>query len=153
MKKACFPGSFDPFTKGHEDVVQKALGLFDEIVIGVGYNTSKTPYYLLESRIEHIKFLFQHEPRVVVKTFTGLTITFAQSEGCTHLLRGLRDVKDFNYETPIAVLNRQMSGLETVFILPEPSLFAINSSIIREIQKSGGNIDAFVTNASKLVLA
>lgn len=151
ITKACFPGSFDPFTKGHEDVVRRGLSLFDEIVIAVGVNTSKSPYFSLEKRIAHIKNLFANEPRVIVQTFSGLTVTFCNENGCTHILRGLRDTKDFNYEQPIALLNRDMADIETVFVMPDPQLMAINASIIREIHKSGGEIDKYVTNVHQLV--
>jgi pantetheine-phosphate adenylyltransferase len=149
--KACFPGSFDPFTKGHEDVVRRGLSLFDEIVIAVGVNTSKAPYFNLEKRLAHIQGLYSSEPRVKVKTFSGLTVTFCKENQCTHILRGLRDTKDFNYEQPIALLNREMENLETIFVLPAPELMAINASIIREIHKSGGKIDRYVTNVHQLV--
>ena len=151
MKKACFPGSFDPFTKGHEDVVKRGLELFDSVVVAVGFNTSKQPLFELEKRLAHIRSLFAGENRVIVKSYTGLTTTFCENENCSQILRGLRDVKDFNYEQPIALMNRKMTGIETVFVLPEPELLAINSSIVREIYKSGGKIDAFVTNADSLV--
>ena len=151
MKKACFPGSFDPFTKGHEDVVRRGLTLFDTVVIAVGHNSSKQSLFSLETRLAHIRSLFSNEPRVLVETFEGLTIDFCKQQKCTHLLRGLRDGKDFNYEQPIALMNRTMSDIETVFILPDPSLLAINSTIVREIYKNGGKIDAFVTNAAQLV--
>lgn len=151
MKKACFPGSFDPFTKGHEDVVKRGLELFGSVVVAVGFNTSKQPLFELEKRLAHIRSLFRGEPNVEVKSYTGLTTVFCEQEGCTHILRGLRDVKDFNYEQPIALMNRKMTGIETVFVLPEPELLAINSTIVREIFKSGGKIDAFVTNADSLV--
>lgn len=152
MKKvACFPGSFDPFTKGHEDVVQKGLGLFDEIVICVGVNSSKTSFFSLEKRLEHIQSCFSDSTKVRIVTYSKLTVELCKDEGCTHILRGLRDTKDYSYEMPIALLNRTMSGIETVFLLPDPTFIGINSSIIREIYKNGGKIDAFVTNASKLV--
>ncbi len=151
ITKACFPGSFDPFTKGHEDVVRRGLSLFDEIVIAIGVNTSKSPYFSLEKRIAHIKNLFANEPRVIVQTFSGLTVTFCKENDCTHILRGLRDTKDFNYEQPIALLNRDMADIETVFVMPDPQLMAINASIIREIHKSGGEIDKYVTNVHQLV--
>lgn len=150
-KIACFPGSFDPFTKGHEDVVNRGLSLFDEIYIAVGQNTSKQSYFQLEDRLNHIKSLFKGESRVRVQSFQGLTIKFMEEHECTHILRGLRDVKDFNYEQPIALMNRTMSHAETIFVLPDPNFLAINSTIVREIHKSGGIIDAFVTNAALLV--
>lgn len=151
MKKACFPGSFDPFTKGHEDVVLRGTGLFDEIIIAIGRNTSKQSFFSLEKRIAHIESIFKGRENVSVVAFEGLTTRFCAENNCTHILRGLRDTKDFNYEQPIALMNRKMSGIETVFVLPEPDLLAINSSIVREIYKSGGEIDAFVTNPSSLV--
>lgn len=150
--KACFPGSFDPFTKGHEDLVNRALGLFDEVIIAVGHNTSKTSFFPLETRLKHIQSLFD-SPRVIVQTFTGLTTEFCKANNCTHIVRGLRDTKDFSYELPIALLNRTMTGIETAFLLPDPQLFAINASIIREIYKSGGKIDQFVTNTEMLITA
>lgn len=151
MKKACFPGSFDPFTKGHEDVVRRGLTLFDRVVIAIGQNSTKNSLFTAYSRAGHIRAVFSDEPRVEVITFSGLTIDFCREHECTHLLRGLRDTKDFNYEQPIALMNRSMSGIETVFLLPDPTLLAINSTIVREIYKSGGKIDAFVTNVDQLV--
>jgi pantetheine-phosphate adenylyltransferase len=152
MKKAFFPGSFDPFTKGHEDVIQRGLGLFDSIVIGVGVNSSKTSFFTLESRIAHIQSLFPNESRVEIIHFETLSTKKAISLDCTHLLRGLRDSKDFSYEFPIAILNRQISKLETVFLLPNTDLIGINSSIVREIYKNGGIIDDFVTNRDLLLI-
>lgn len=151
MKRACFPGSFDPFTKGHEDVVRRGLGLFDEVLIAVGQNSSKQSLFALEKRLEHIGSLFAGEPRVSVTGFSGLTVDLCREKGCTHILRGLRDGKDFSYENPIALMNRTMAGIETVFVIPEPELMAINSTIVREIFKNGGKIDAFVTNVQQLV--
>lgn len=149
--KACFPGSFDPFTKGHEDIVRRGLGLFDEIVIAVGYNSSKSSFFKIEQRLKHIASCFQGEKRVSVQTYHELTVDFCLKNNCTHILRGLRDNKDFNYEQPIALMNRGMAQIETVFLLPDPQLLAINATIVREIFKNGGKIDAFVTNAHQLV--
>ncbi len=151
LKKACFPGSFDPFTKGHEDVVKRGMSLFDEIIIAVGVNTSKTSLFSLEKRVEHIKSLFPNDAKVTVVIFQELTISFCEKNNCSHILRGLRDTKDFNYEQPIALMNRTLGNIETVFVLPNPELMEINSSIVREIYKNGGKIDSFVTNVEKLV--
>jgi pantetheine-phosphate adenylyltransferase len=151
MKKACFPGSFDPFTKGHEDVVRRGLSLFDEVVVAVGQNSSKQSLFALEKRLEHIRSLFAGDSRVTVMGFSGLTVDFCKANDCSHILRGLRDGKDFSYENPIALMNRTLAGIETVFLIPEPGLMAINSTIVREIYKNGGNIDAFVTNVHQLV--
>lgn len=151
MKKACFPGSFDPFTKGHEDIVRRGLTVFDRIVIAVGHNTSKSTLFPLESRLAHIRSIFGNEPRIGIESYSELTVAFCARIGCTHILRGLRDNKDFNYEQPIALMNRTMANIETVFLLPDPALLAINSTIVREIWKTGGKIDAFVTNTEQLV--
>lgn len=148
---ACFPGSFDPFTKGHEDIVKRALTLFDEVIIAIGENTSKQSFFDKQKRLEHISSLFNNEARVSITFFQGLTVDFCANNNCTHIVRGLRDTKDFNYEQPIALLNRDLAAIETVFLLPNPQFLAINSTIIREIYKSGGQIDQFVTNAALLV--
>ena len=152
MKRiACFPGSFDPFTKGHEDIVRKGLDLFDEIVIAVGVNSTKNYLFPSDKRLDHIRSIFKGESKIRVMEFNMLTVDFCRQEGCTHILRGLRDVKDFNYEVPIALMNRSLSEIETVFLIPDTSLFPINASIIREIYKNGGKIDKYVTNFEILV--
>lgn len=146
-----FPGSFDPFTKGHEAVVRKSLTLFEEVVIGIGENTNKNYMFPLEKRIEHIKSLFRDEPRVRVEVYHTLTVNFCNEIGAKFIIRGLRDSKDFQYEKSIAHMNFSISGVETVFFLTDQQFSAINSTIIREIHKNGGPIDAFVTNVDKLV--
>lgn len=151
MKRACFPGSFDPFTKGHEDIVRRGLTLFDEVVIAIGQNSSKQSMFDFETRLEHIESIFADEKRIRTASFSGLTVDFCEKHNCTHILRGLRDAKDFHYEQPIALMNRGMAPIETVFLLPAPELLAINSTIVREIWKNGGKIDAFVTNTAQLV--
>ncbi|MDR0802483.1 pantetheine-phosphate adenylyltransferase [Fluviicola sp.] len=152
MKKiACFPGSFDPFTKGHEDIIRKGLNLFDEIVIAVGVNSNKNYLFPLENRLKHIKSCFENNPKIRVITYQKLTVDMCREEGCNYILRGLRDVKDFNYEVPIALMNRSMTEIETIFLIPDTSLFAINATIIREIYKNGGKIDKYVTNFEQLV--
>jgi pantetheine-phosphate adenylyltransferase len=152
MKKACFAGSFDPFTKGHEDIIHRGLTLFDEIIIAVGINSSKTPFFALENRLKHITSLFEGNKKISIHTFENeLTVSFAQKHSCTHLLRGLRDSKDFSYEFPIGLMNRRITGMETVYMLPDPNLIEINSTIVREIFKNGGKIDVFVTNVDLLV--
>lgn len=150
-RSACFPGSFDPFTKGHEDIVRKGLPLFDEIVIAVGVNSTKSYLFDSDKRLNHITSIFKDEPKIRVIAFNSLTVDLCKQEGCTHILRGLRDVKDFNYEVPIALMNRSLSEIETVFLIPDTSLFPINATIIREIYKNGGKIDKYVTNFDKLV--
>ena len=146
-----FPGSFDPFTKGHEAVIAKSLHLFDEIIIGVGINSTKQYMFSLDKRISHIESLFTQSSNVRVEQFQTLTVNFCKEIGATHIIRGLRDSKDFQYEKSIAHMNFDISGIDTVFFLTEQKYSAINSSIIREIHKNNGPIDAFVTNPDLLV--
>jgi pantetheine-phosphate adenylyltransferase len=150
-KIGLFPGSFDPFTKGHEVIVRKSLTLFDEVVIGIGVNSQKTYMYDLDKRIEHINSLFTAEENIRVEDFQSLTVDFCKVIGANHIIRGLRDSKDFQYEKPIAHMNKDISGIETVFFLTDQKYSAINSSIVREIDKNGGSINAFVTNPHFLV--
>ncbi len=151
MKIGLFPGSFDPFTKGHEAVVHKSTHLFDEIIIGVGVNSKKEYMFDLEKRIKHIQSLFAGLPHIRVERFQTLTVNFCKEIGATHIIRGLRDSKDFQYEKSIAHMNYDISGIDTVFFLTEQRYSAINSSIIREIHSNGGPIDSFVTNPDLLV--
>lgn len=146
-----FPGSFDPFTKGHEAVVKKALLLFDEVIIGIGTNTSKNYLFSLEKRKEHIRSLFPNESNVKIETYQKLTVDFCKEIGAGYIIRGLRDSKDFEYEKSIAHMNHDISGIETVFFLTDQQYGAINSTIIREIFRNGGNIKPFVTNPHLLV--
>ena len=152
MKKiGLFPGSFDPFTKGHEIVVRKSLALFDEVVIGVGVNSTKSYLFDLERRMNHIRVLFQEVDKVRVEQFQKLTVDYCKDINASHIIRGLRDSKDFQYEKSIAHMNKSISGIETVFFLTDQEYSAINASIIREIHKNGGPIEAFVTNPELLV--
>ncbi|MCT4560839.1 MAG: pantetheine-phosphate adenylyltransferase [Crocinitomicaceae bacterium] len=145
-RKGLFPGSFDPFTKGHETVIRKALNLFDEIVIGIGINSSKTSYFELNKRIRHIEGLYQNEPRVKILTYEKLTVEFAKDVDAKYIIRGLRDSKDFDYEKPIAHMNFEISdGIETVFFLTEQRFAAINSNIVREIHRNKADIQNFVS--------
>ena len=145
-----FPGSFDPFTKGHEAVVRKALGLFDEIIIAIGTNSSKTYQFELSKRMNQIQSLFEKDA-VRIVTYQKLTVDLCKEMGASHIVRGLRDSKDFEYERSIAQMNNQLSGIETVFFLTDPEYAAINATIVREIYKNNGDITHFVTNAHLLV--
>ena len=148
MKTALFPGSFDPFTNGHLDVVRRGLALFDTVIVALGTNSSKERYRPLPEMLERIEQLFIDEPRVQVVTYQGLTADFARATGATVLLRGLRNCLDFEYETPIAQANAHLCpGLETVFLPPVPSLAGISSSIVRDIHRFGGDVSAFVPYA------
>ena len=150
-KIGLFPGSFDPFTKGHEVVVRKSLALFDKVIIGVGVNQTKNYLFSLENRIAHINALFENEYRVSVRQYQKLTVDFCKELNCEMIIRGLRDSKDFQYEKSIAHMNFDISGVQTVFFLTEQKYSAINSSIIREIHKNGGPIEVFVTKPEILV--
>ena len=152
MKKiALFPGSFDPFTKGHEAVVKKALPLFDEVIIGIGVNQQKTYLFDTEKRIKHIESLFTEYDYVRVSTYNKLTVDFCADINANYIIRGLRDSKDFEYEKSIAHMNLEISTIETIFFLTNQQYSAINASIVREIYKNNGSITKFVTNSSLLV--
>jgi len=145
MRIALFPGSFDPFTNGHLDVVRRGTLLFDQVIIAIGNNSSKTRYLPVEQMIALIESVFQDEPRVSVQAYKGLTADFAKQVGARFLLRGLRNTTDFEYENTIAQANRHVNPeLETVFLITSPMLAAISSTIIREIHRFGGSVDDFV---------
>ena len=146
MKKiALFPGSFDPFTNGHLDVVRRGADLFDEIIIAIGNNSSKQRYLPVDWMEAQINGLFGDEPRVSVCSFRGLTADFARARDARYLLRGLRNTTDFEYENTIAQANRHVNpNLETVFLITSPLLAAISSTIIREIHRFGGDVGQFV---------
>ncbi|RNI22402.1 pantetheine-phosphate adenylyltransferase [Rufibacter latericius] len=146
MKRiAIFPGSFDPFTNGHYDVVQRGCELFDNIIIAIGNNSSKNRYFPVLEMVSTIEGVFKDNPQVWVQAYKGLTADFAKEVGAKFLLRGLRNTTDFEYENTIAQANRHINPeLETVFLITSPSLAAINSSIIREIHRFGGNVQDFI---------
>ena len=141
---AFFAGSFDPFTIGHASIVARALNLFDEIVIGVGINSLKTSAEEAERRAKHIVSLYEKEHRVKVSTYSGLTVDAAHDAGATCLLRGVRSVKDFEYERDMADINRQLSGLETVLLYSLPEYSAVSSSLVRELQAFGKDVSSYL---------
>jgi len=145
MKKGLFPGSFDPFTKGHEAIVVKAINLFDEIYIGIGINSNKNYLFDTEKRIIHIKELFKKYPNVQVGTYQKLTVDYCKEIDASHIIRGLRNSSDFEYEKTIAHMNNAISGIETVFFLSDEKHSALNSSIIREMYNNKADISPFVT--------
>lgn len=151
IRRGLFPGSFDPFTKGHEVVIRKALHLFDEIVIGVGVNSTKNYLFDTEKRLFHIRSLFQDQPKIRVEVYNKLTVDFCKEINAQFIIRGLRDSKDYEYERSIAHMNQSISNIETVIFLTDPEYSAISSTIIREIHRNGGAIDKFVTNPHLLV--
>ena len=147
MKRiALFPGSFDPFTKGHEDIVLRGLNLFDEIIIAIGYNSQKDQrYFKIDFMIDKIRGTFAKNPQISVMTYSQLTAELARNRKAEYLLRGLRNTTDFEYENSIAQVNRHLNhDLETVFLITSPQFAAINSSIIREVHRYGGEISAML---------
>ena len=146
IKIAVFPGSFDPFTIGHESVVRRALDMFDKVIIGIGFNTTKSRFIPIEKSTAGIRKVFEDTPgRVEVKIFKGLTVDFCKSEKSRYILRGLRTAADFEYERAIAQTNKAMyPDIETVFLLTLPQHTHVNSSIIREIIKQGGDATLFL---------
>ena len=146
MKKiAVFPGSFDPFTIGHEGIIRRAINLLDEIIIAVGTNALKKNFYSLETRKEMIKKVFKDEPRVRVAHYEGLTVDYCKKNGAGYLLRGLRTAADFEFERAIGQVNKSLApGIESVFLLTVPEHSIINSTIVRDIIRSGGDASKFV---------
>ncbi|MBQ7748576.1 MAG: pantetheine-phosphate adenylyltransferase [Paludibacteraceae bacterium] len=144
MKKAIFPGSFDPFTIGHYSVVKRGLELFDHITIGVGSNCSKKSFFTLEKRLDIIRQAFHDEPRVSVKAYDSLTIDFAKKEEADFILRGVRSAKDFEYEKSIADINKRLSSIETVLLFTEPQHSAVSSTIVRDLLSYGKEVAEFL---------
>ncbi len=144
LRRAVFPGSFDPFTVGHESIVLRGLSIFDEIVVAVGTNSAKQSYFSIEKRVEFIKAIFYDRPQVSVATYEGLTVDFAREANCTHIIRGLRTSADFEFERAIAQVNTKMTGIDTVFLLTTPEHTPINSTIVRDILRHGGDASMFI---------
>jgi pantetheine-phosphate adenylyltransferase len=147
MKKiALFPGSFDPFTKGHEDIVLRGLKLFDEIIIAIGYNSAKSErYFKVDFMVDRISSTFRDYPQISVKTYSMLTAEFAREQHARFLLRGLRNTTDFEYENTIAQVNKQLhEELESIFLITSPAYASISSSIIREVHRYGGDVSAML---------
>jgi pantetheine-phosphate adenylyltransferase len=145
---AIFPGSFDPFTIGHESIVLRALPLFDKIVIMIGYNTNKKSFFPVEKRKEWIKQVFSNEPKIEVETYEGLTVDFCKKVNANYILRGLRTSADFEYERAIAQINKKMHPqIESVFLLTMPEHTPVNSTIVRDIILHGGDASMFLPAA------
>ena len=138
MRKAIFPGSFDPITLGHEDIIKRGISLFDEIVIAIGVNAEKKYMFSLEERKHFIEQTFKDEPKISVITYEGLTIDLAKKQKAHFILRGLRNPADFEFEKAIAHTNRKLSKIETVFLLTAASTSYISSSIVRDVLRNGG---------------
>ena len=143
-KTALFPGSFDPFTKGHQNIVERALPLFDRLVIGIGRNTTKQTLYTPEERQQQIAALFANEPRIEVRIYDVLTVDFAMSVGAQYVLRGVRTMADFEYERTIADVNKRLAGLETVLLFADADTASISSSLVRELKAFGKDVPDFL---------
>jgi pantetheine-phosphate adenylyltransferase len=139
-----FPGSFDPFTIGHADIVKRALGFFDEVVIGIGYNENKEGWMPVGERISTIRKLYAEEPRVTVESYTGLTVDFAKEHGIAVIIRGVRTAVDFEYEMQLADVNRRLTGIDTIFLPASPELASLSSSVVRELAHFGHDVSAFL---------
>ncbi|HIE49408.1 MAG TPA: pantetheine-phosphate adenylyltransferase [Gammaproteobacteria bacterium] len=145
MAKALYPGTFDPVTLGHIDLIERALHLFDEVTVAIATSESKTPVFTLEERIDHIQTIFEGNKRIKVIGFTGLVVDLAKEEESKILIRGLRAVSDFEYEFQMANMNRAMSpDLESVFLTPKAKFSFLSSTLVREIASMGGEISSFV---------
>lgn len=145
MKKALYPGTFDPITLGHIDIISRAVHLFDEVTIAIATSETKTPLFPLEERIRQIELIFQGNKNIRTIGFTGLVVDLAKKEGVNILLRGLRAVSDFEYEFQLANMNRAMSpDLESVFLTPKAKFSFLSSTLVREIASMGGKLSSFV---------
>jgi pantetheine-phosphate adenylyltransferase len=145
MRRAIYPGSFDPITNGHLDVLQRAAGLFDELIVGVARDNAKQSLFTPEERVSLIEDSTDHLPNVRVLPFEGLLVNFAKEQGASALVRGLRAVSDFEFEFQLALMNRKLDpNLETMFLMPREELTYISSRLVKEIARLGGNVNQFV---------
>ena len=150
MKKAIFPGSFDPFTLGHHSIVKRALTFMDEVIVGIGINEGKRSMIPVEKRVDMIRRLYADESRVKVEAYSGLTVDFAREQAAEFIIRGIRTVKDFEYEEGIADINRKLTGIETIFLFTEPELASVSSSVVRELLHYGKDVSMFLPEGMEL---
>lgn len=150
MKRAIFPGTFDPFTVGHYSVVKRALTFMDEVIISIGINESKRTWFPTEKRLDMIRKLYVDDPRVKVMAYDGLTIDFAIEQNAQVIIRGIRTVRDFEYEETIADVNRKLSGIETILLFTEPELTSVSSTIVRELLQFGKDVTPFLPQGMKI---
>ena len=146
MQRIClFPGTFDPITMGHVDIIHRAVPLFDKLIIGVGINSSKQPMFTVEQRTGWIKEIFKNDTRIEVVGYSGLTVDYCQKIGATFILRGIRYISDFEYEKAIADMNRMLApNLETIFLTCSPLYSTISSTLVRDVIRNGGNARMFL---------
>ncbi len=152
MEKIClFPGTFDPITKGHVDIIKRSIPLFDKMVIAIGVNANKTPMFTVEQRTEWIKEIFKEYPNVEVTNYTGLTINYCKEIGAQYMMRGIRYIADFEYEKAIADMNRMLAPeVETIFLTCLPEYSTISSTIVRDVIRNGGDVSQLVPEEVKL---
>ena len=150
MRRAIFPGSFDPLTLGHHDIITRGITLFDELIIAVGINADKKYMFTLEERLDFITRAFNNEPKIKVLTYEGLTVDFCQKVDADFILRGLRNPADFEFEKAIAHTNRKLSEIETVFLLTSSGKSFISSSIVRDVIRNGGDYSALVPDTVRV---
>lgn len=144
MRRAIFPGTFDPFTIGHYSVVRRALSFMDEVIIGIGINENKNTYFPIEKRLGMIEDFYKDEPRIKAMAYDCLTIDFAKQVDAAFIIRGIRTVKDFEYEETIADINRKLAGVETILLFTEPELTCVSSTIVRELLSYNKDISQFI---------
>ncbi|MCR4440192.1 MAG: pantetheine-phosphate adenylyltransferase [bacterium] len=145
MKTVIYPGTFDPITNGHVDVIERAAGLFDRVIVAIAHNMQKTPLFSVEERKEMILTATRRLANVEVDSFTGLLVDYARQRGAQAIIRGLRAVSDFEYEFQMALMNRRLArGVVTVFLMPNEKYTYLNSSIVKEVARGGGDVSAFV---------
>jgi len=145
MKIALFPGSFDPVTKAHVDILKRSLPLFDKVIIGIGLNSTKAAYLTLEKRKEMLRAVFANEPKVEVQTYEGLTVEFCKKIQSNYMIRGIRTVSDFEYEKAIAQMNHALEPeIESIFIVSKPGYSSISSTIVRDIMRNKGDVKQFI---------
>jgi pantetheine-phosphate adenylyltransferase len=151
VKRAVFPGSFDPITKGHENIILRAIPLFDEIIVAIGLNIEKKSHFSLEDRIHWIQTVFADFPSVKVESYSGLTVDFCREVDALYILRGLRTSADFEFERTVGQVNKKLyPAIETIFLLTTPEYTSINSSIVRDVFKNGGDVSLFIPEGISL---
>ena len=143
-KIALFPGSFDPYTIGHHDILMRALPLFDKIVIALGINRNKKPYFPIEERLSSLQERYEENPKIEIITYNTLTTDLAQTIGAQYIIRGVRNFSDYEYELTIADVNRKLTGIETILFFSKPELSHVSSSTVRELHSFGKNITEYL---------
>jgi pantetheine-phosphate adenylyltransferase len=153
MITAVYPGTFDPLTRGHEDLVRRAASLFDHLVVGIAHSQAKNPFFTVEERVEIAQEVLGHYPNVEVKSFAGLLKDFVREENARVIVRGLRAVSDFEYEFQMVAMNQRLNDdIETVFLMADPRHQAVASRLVKEIARLGGDVTAFVSPSVKAML-